>query len=198
MYTVGNFYVIAAAAVIGGGLFGFDISSMSAIIGMQPRGPHQTTEPIANHYRHAGIQMLLQRRRQHQRTARMFGSERRCYGWHYRCDDCRFLGWCFGLRLHFRYARQATVDHDWLRALDHWLDHYLRGSEYPDVDRRTYHQRSLRGRPVGAGSCVHQRVRAAYQARSSGWSSAVGYYMGYLDPVLVSVFPKSDCRDIAD
>lgn len=34
MYTVGNVYVIAAVAVIGGGLFGFDISSMSAILGM--------------------------------------------------------------------------------------------------------------------------------------------------------------------
>lgn len=34
MYTVGNIYIIAAVAVIGGGLFGFDISSMSAIIGM--------------------------------------------------------------------------------------------------------------------------------------------------------------------
>ena len=33
MYTVGNINVIAAVAVIGGGLFGFDISSMSAIIG---------------------------------------------------------------------------------------------------------------------------------------------------------------------
>lgn len=32
MYTVGNIYVIAAVAVVGGGLFGFDISSMSAII----------------------------------------------------------------------------------------------------------------------------------------------------------------------
>ncbi|TVY88902.1 MFS glucose transporter [Lachnellula willkommii] len=32
MYTVGNVYVIAAVSVIGGGLFGFDISSMSAII----------------------------------------------------------------------------------------------------------------------------------------------------------------------
>ncbi|KAK3711730.1 high affinity glucose transporter [Vermiconidia calcicola] len=33
MFQVGNIYVIAAVAVIGGGLFGFDISSMSAIIG---------------------------------------------------------------------------------------------------------------------------------------------------------------------
>jgi MFS family permease len=32
MYKVGNIYFIAATAVIGGGLFGFDISSMSAII----------------------------------------------------------------------------------------------------------------------------------------------------------------------
>lgn len=36
MYTVGNLYVIAAVAVVGGGLFGFDISSMSAIISTQP------------------------------------------------------------------------------------------------------------------------------------------------------------------
>jgi hypothetical protein len=31
-YKVGNVYVIAAVAVVGGALFGFDISSMSAII----------------------------------------------------------------------------------------------------------------------------------------------------------------------
>ncbi|KAI9744798.1 MAG: hypothetical protein M1818_001723 [Claussenomyces sp. TS43310] len=36
MYTVGNIYVITAAAVIGGGLFGFDIASMSAIISTTP------------------------------------------------------------------------------------------------------------------------------------------------------------------
>lgn len=34
-WQVGNIYVIAATAVIGGGLFGFDISSMSAILGTQ-------------------------------------------------------------------------------------------------------------------------------------------------------------------
>lgn len=31
--VVGNIYLIAAIAIVGGGLFGFDISSMSAIIG---------------------------------------------------------------------------------------------------------------------------------------------------------------------
>jgi sugar porter (SP) family MFS transporter len=35
-YVVGNLYVIAAVAVVGGALFGFDISSMSAIISTQP------------------------------------------------------------------------------------------------------------------------------------------------------------------
>ncbi|KAA8650911.1 hypothetical protein EYZ11_001878 [Aspergillus tanneri] len=34
--TIGNLYAIAAIAVIGGGLFGFDISSMSAIISTKP------------------------------------------------------------------------------------------------------------------------------------------------------------------
>ena len=33
--AVGNIYLIAAISIIGGGLFGFDISSMSAIIGTQ-------------------------------------------------------------------------------------------------------------------------------------------------------------------
>lgn len=33
MYQVGNIYLIAAVAVIGGGLFGFDIASMSAVLG---------------------------------------------------------------------------------------------------------------------------------------------------------------------
>lgn len=36
MYKIGNIYFIAAVAVVGGGLFGFDISSMSAIIATQP------------------------------------------------------------------------------------------------------------------------------------------------------------------
>lgn len=36
MWHTGNIYIIAAIAVIGGGLFGFDISSMSAIISTQP------------------------------------------------------------------------------------------------------------------------------------------------------------------
>ena len=31
MYQIGNIYFITAISVIGGGLFGFDISSMSAM-----------------------------------------------------------------------------------------------------------------------------------------------------------------------
>lgn len=36
MYQVGNVYVIAAVAVVGGALFGFDINSMAAIISTKP------------------------------------------------------------------------------------------------------------------------------------------------------------------
>ncbi|KAH7109652.1 high affinity glucose transporter [Dendryphion nanum] len=49
MYQIGNIYGITAIAVIGGGLFGFDISSMSAIIGTSQyrcyfnQGPHGPT-----------------------------------------------------------------------------------------------------------------------------------------------------------
>ena len=56
--AVGNIYLIAAISVIGGGLFGFDISSMSAIIGTTqykcyfnqgptPASPHDCTGPKA-------------------------------------------------------------------------------------------------------------------------------------------------------
>jgi MFS family permease len=44
--VVGNIYVIAAVSVVGGGLFGFDISSLSAQLGEQSylcyfnQGPH--------------------------------------------------------------------------------------------------------------------------------------------------------------
>ncbi|KIW15728.1 hypothetical protein PV08_05778 [Exophiala spinifera] len=58
MYRIGNIYFITAIAVIGGGLFGFDISSMSAIIGTDQykcyfnqgsgppncSGPHSSTQ----------------------------------------------------------------------------------------------------------------------------------------------------------
>ena len=36
MWQTGNVYLIAAISIIGGGLFGFDISSMSAIIATEP------------------------------------------------------------------------------------------------------------------------------------------------------------------
>ncbi|TKA82359.1 hypothetical protein B0A49_00100 [Cryomyces minteri] len=51
MYQIGNVYLIAAISIIGGGLFGFDISSMSAIISGQPylcyfnQGPVPCTGP---------------------------------------------------------------------------------------------------------------------------------------------------------
>ena len=44
--AIGNLYVIAGVAVVGGGLFGFDISSLSAQLGEQSylcyfnQGPH--------------------------------------------------------------------------------------------------------------------------------------------------------------
>lgn len=155
MYTVGNFYVIAAAAVIGGGLFGFDISSMSAIIGMQQHKPCGWTQRRTNFHRHARVQMLLQRRWLYQRPARMLRSRCRHNGRHYCCDDCWFLGWCFGLWLHLGYDGQTTIDHDWMRALDYWFDHHLRRSKHSDVNRWTHYQWSMRGHSVCPGSCVY-------------------------------------------
>lgn len=54
MKKFGNVYLIAAISIIGGGLFGFDISSMSAIIATDPylcyfnQGPKPCVGPTAN------------------------------------------------------------------------------------------------------------------------------------------------------
>ncbi|EME47811.1 hypothetical protein DOTSEDRAFT_69671 [Dothistroma septosporum NZE10] len=54
MKKFGNVYLIAAISIIGGGLFGFDISSMSAIIATDPylcyfnQGPGECVGPTAN------------------------------------------------------------------------------------------------------------------------------------------------------
>ncbi|CEJ58099.1 Putative Glucose transporter [Penicillium brasilianum] len=64
MVVVGNIYVIAAVSVIGGGLFGFDISSMSAILGTTaykcyfnhgPEGP-----PFNDNEKCSGLSSLAQ------------------------------------------------------------------------------------------------------------------------------------------
>ncbi|KAK7917237.1 hypothetical protein PG985_010845 [Apiospora marii] len=54
MKQIGNIYFIAAIAVIGGGLFGFDISSMSAIISTKPylcQFNQQGNDPVTNECR---------------------------------------------------------------------------------------------------------------------------------------------------
>jgi hypothetical protein len=117
--------------------------------------------------------------------------------WNHRRHDCRFLAWCSDVRLPLRYAGQTPIDHDRLLSLDHWFDNHLRCRKYPYVDRRTYHQRIVRGNPVRTGSRVHQRVRATCQAWSSGWSSAVGDHMGHFNSLLVS-FPESEDPDTAN
>lgn len=62
--AVGNIYVIAAVSVIGGALFGFDISSMSAVLNtaayacyfnMGPDGPPFNDSPVCS-----GLPSLVQ------------------------------------------------------------------------------------------------------------------------------------------
>lgn len=54
MKKFGNVYLIAAISIIGGGLFGFDISSMSAIIATEPylcyfhQGPGECKGPYSS------------------------------------------------------------------------------------------------------------------------------------------------------
>lgn len=57
-YQIGNIYGITAIAVIGGGLFGFDISSMSAMSVYLPslRATHANIEQPT----HTTVSLLLQ------------------------------------------------------------------------------------------------------------------------------------------
>lgn len=52
--AVGNIYLIAGIAIIGGGLFGFDISSMSAIIGTQQYLCYFNQGPVGPPYTNTG------------------------------------------------------------------------------------------------------------------------------------------------
>jgi hypothetical protein len=116
MYVVGNVYVIAAVAVVGGALFGFDISSMSAIISTKAylcyfnQGPlHLDTDgkcsgPTAN------VQGMLKR---HLILFVSLMSTR----WYYRFHAWWVLAWCFGLWLPFRYFGKKEVNSGWINYL---------------------------------------------------------------------------------
>jgi hypothetical protein len=59
MYQIGNIYGITAIAVIGGGLFGFDISSMSAMYD-STRHCSTITQLTQQQSPHTTVPLLLQ------------------------------------------------------------------------------------------------------------------------------------------
>ncbi len=106
MYQVGNVYVIAAVAVVGGALFGFDISSMSAIISTKAylcyfnqgpyyweidgkcSGPTPDVQGMIRSLLSSGNSTELRNR------------------WYHGCHAWWVLVRCFSLRVSFRYPRQ--------------------------------------------------------------------------------------------
>ncbi|KAI4718315.1 putative MFS glucose transporter [Aureobasidium sp. EXF-10727] len=60
MYKIGNIYYITAISVIGGGLFGFDISSMSAMVLLDHRSQMTQTAPVQKQMYKEELRQLCQ------------------------------------------------------------------------------------------------------------------------------------------
>lgn len=143
------------------------------------------------HYTYFTIQMLLQPRSWWSAVrlqSPLLRSKSRCARRHHSLHGWRQLAWSFGLRLSFRYTRPQEGYYDWSCDLVHWFYDYLRIPEHRHAYCRSNHQWNLCWYLLCAGPCLHLGAGATQQTRSPSRCSAVGYYLGYFDYVLVGSF----------
>jgi hypothetical protein len=140
-FVIGNVYAITAVAVVGGALFGFDISSMSAII----------STPAYLCYFNQGPLYLDTDGKCSGPTPNVQGTPRessrltlisRVHRWYHRVHARWFMAGFAGFRLPLRYPREKEVHPNWLHHLVYRFNSCLRFTKHRHVDCRTYHQRS--------------------------------------------------------
>ena len=187
--AIGNIYLIAAISVVGGGLFGFDISSMSAILGTWQYKCYfnQGDGPILTHKDCKGPRSDVQGGI----TASMAGGSWLAALISGFISDVLgrkkaiMIGsvlWC----AHTRFSREP-----WNPLLilvqGHWLHHRQRLAEHWHVDRWSLDQWSLRRHLLRPGPSLHIRISSTQQTWPACRRTAMGNYLGDLDHVLVSV-----------
>jgi hypothetical protein len=141
-FVVGNVYAIAAVSVVGGALFGFDISSMSAIISTTAylcyfnQGPYT----LANDGKCSGPTPNVQGG-QFSHSPQAASSVYEFCRWHHRFHAWWFMVRIAGLWLPLRLAWPKEVYPDRFRHLVCRFHPSLRFPRHRHVDCRTYHQR---------------------------------------------------------
>ena len=189
---IGNIYVISAVAVVGGALFGFDISSMSAILGTNsykcyfnqgPRGP-----PFNDDAKCSGPTSL----RQGGITAAMpagswlgaliSGFLSDILGRRYAIMIGCIIWYVFFLPRTYCISCMLTRT---TSTQAYRISHLLCFTKHGYADCGSYHQRLFCRNRVCPGSRLHFGTLAAVKAWSSGWFTTMGYYLGYFDHVLV-------------
>lgn len=183
MYQIGNIYGITGIAVIGGGLFGFDISSMSAmyvwVCSLDALYCGQLTHlQPAN----ATVPMLLQPRTPwpaiHGKRG-MLGPYGECAGWNHGGDAWWLLCGFAPLWLPDRQVGSEAGDSDWMYYLDYWLHHLLRVSEHWHAHCWSLHQRYFGRYLLCSSPRLCHRVGATVQAWSCCRFATVGHHLGY-------------------
>jgi MFS family permease len=186
-YRVGNIYVIATVAVVGGGLFGFDISSLSAQLGENaykcyfnqgPNGPPFNDNPNCTGPA-SGVQGGI--------TAAMAGGS--------------WLGALISGTLSDRLGRKWSImagcivwlvlfSLRWILASnlrqDGRFNNYLRFSKYRYAHRRTHHQRSCSRCRISSSPSLYFRTGSTFTTRPLCRFTAMGNHLGNSYHVLVS------------
>ena len=171
--AIGNLYFIAAIAVVGGGLFGFDISSMSAIIETKAylcyfdQGPVEYNDDGSRkcHGPSASVQGGI--------TASMAAGS--WLGSLLSGFISDFLGRRTAIQIGsvIWYALDSMFPHYHCSLLNmvsqvHWIHHCLRLSEHSHADRWSYHQRSECWYLLCSGAGVHFRDCMSHDASCCG------------------------------
>ena len=151
-----------------GALFGFDISSMSAIISTEPYLCYFNQGPLymATDGKCSGPTDSVQGQSSCLLDLRKVSSDP-IYRWHHRSHAWRLIPWGPDFWLHFRFLWTKESYPNRLLDLVRWTYNCLRLSEYRHVDRGTCDQWPGCWDLLSPSACLHLRDCTTFEARTA-------------------------------